>query len=84
MKHLVEDLFVKIEEKGDFELKKYSVRVSGHLTSISLEKIFWKKLNVIAIDTDVSINELISKIDNKRIGNLSSAIRVYVFRYFQQ
>ncbi len=57
---------------------KRSVVISGHQTSVSLEKPFWEALNKIAIDRSLSINRLISEIDREREGNLSSALRVYV------
>jgi len=57
---------------------KRSVVISGHQTSVSLEKPFWEALNQIATDRNLSINRLISEIDHGREGNLSSALRVYV------
>ncbi len=57
---------------------KRSVVISGHQTSVSLEKPFWEALNQIATDRNLSINRLISEIDHERESNLSSALRVYV------
>jgi len=57
---------------------KRSVVISGHPTSVSLEKPFWEALNQIATDRKLSINRLISEIDHGRKSNLSSALRVYV------
>ncbi|MFC3227825.1 ribbon-helix-helix domain-containing protein [Marinibaculum pumilum] len=59
-------------------VKKRSVVVSGHRTSISLERIFWDCLRDIAAQRGLTINQLVSEIDAGRSGNLSSAIRVYV------
>ncbi len=59
-------------------LRKHSVRLAGHLTSISIEDAFWERLVAIADAENVSINSLISQIDAARTGNLSSAIRVFV------
>ena len=59
-------------------VKKRSVVVSGHRTSISLERIFWDCLRDIAAHRGLTINQLVSEIDAGRSGNLSSAIRVYV------
>lgn len=61
------------------KLKKRSVRIAGHLTSISLEQVFWDGLKQIADDRNLSINALVTEIDLGRDGNLSSAIRVYVY-----
>jgi len=57
---------------------KRSVVISGHQTSVSLEKPFWEALNQIATDRNLSINRLVSEIDHGRESNLSSALRVYV------
>ena len=60
------------------EMCKHSVVISGHYTSVSLENIFWRELKNIAIREGQTVNQIISKIDNSRTGNLSSAIRVFV------
>ena len=60
------------------EIKKRSVVISGHRTSISLENVFWRLLRAIAADRGISVNQLVTEIDRKRKGNLSSAIRTYV------
>ena len=59
-------------------LRKRSVTVAGHRTSISLEDEFWVELIRIARDRDISLNNLISTIDEARATNLSSAIRLHV------
>lgn len=64
-------------------IKKRSVRISGHQTSVTLEQAFWDVLRNIAAEQGRSLNSLISEIDAKNSGNLSSAVRVYVLRYLQ-
>ncbi len=59
-------------------MKKRSVKISGHITSISLEDEFWAELKKIAAQEKLSMNALIAKIDSGRKGNLSSALRIYV------
>ncbi len=59
-------------------VKKRSVEIAGHRTSLSLEQAFWRALKRIAARDGVSINRLIERIDRERGGNLSSAVRVYV------
>ena len=59
-------------------VKKRSVEIAGHRTSLSLEQAFWRALKRIAARDGVSINKLIEQIDRERAGNLSSAVRVYV------
>jgi len=58
--------------------KKRSVVVAGHRTSVSLEPIFWDQLRTIANQRRLSVNELVTLIDQQRNGSLSSAIRVFV------
>jgi|TARA_R100001163_G_C5057872_1_gene194428 predicted DNA-binding ribbon-helix-helix protein len=60
------------------EIKKRSVVISGHRTSISLENVFWESLRDIASANGQSVNQLVTEIDRQRTGNLSSAIRTYV------
>ncbi len=59
-------------------VKKRSVEIAGHRTSLSLEQAFWRALKRIAARDGVSINRLIERIDRERAGNLSSAVRIYV------
>ena len=59
-------------------IRKRSVRLAGHQTSISIEGAFWDQLVRIAREQDLSINSLITQLDADRTGNLSSAIRIYV------
>jgi len=62
----------------DQAVRKRSVTIAGHKTSLSLEAAFWHALKVFAADDGVSLNALIERIDQTRQGNLSSAARVYV------
>lgn len=57
---------------------KRSVRIAGHVTSVSLEAAFWRGLREIAASRGMSVNALVALIDATRGGNLSSAIRVFV------
>jgi len=59
-------------------LRKRSVTIAGHRTSISLEDEFWSELVRIAAERKTSLNSLISDIDDGRVTNLSSAIRLHV------
>lgn len=66
-------------------LKKHSVRISGHATSITLEKDFWDALKSIAQQKGVSMNRLITDIDSHRNEdeNLSSTLRLYILHDLQ-
>ncbi len=60
------------------QLRKRSVLIAGHQTSVSLENAFWAALKRIADGRGVSMNTLIADIDRQRSANLSSAIRIFV------
>lgn len=60
------------------KLRKRSVRIGGHDTSVSLEGAFWDALGEIARARGVSLNTLASAVDRERKGNLSSALRLFV------
>jgi predicted DNA-binding ribbon-helix-helix protein len=64
-------------------LKRRSVVIDGHRTSISIEPEFWAALTDIAKGQGRAVNMLIAEIDRARDCNLSSAIRVYVLRALQ-
>ncbi len=59
-------------------IKKRSVEIAGHRTSLTLEAAFWRALKRLASGDRMSINKLIERIDRNRQGNLSSAVRVYI------
>jgi predicted DNA-binding ribbon-helix-helix protein len=59
-------------------MAKRSVAIAGHRTSVSLEYAFWAELKALADAEGRTVNELVTRIDRERAGNLSSAIRVYV------
>jgi predicted DNA-binding ribbon-helix-helix protein len=61
-------------------VKKRSVTIAGHRTSLSLEEAFWHRLKSEARREGLSVNDLIARIDRDRPGNLSSAVRDYVLR----
>ena len=67
-------------------MKKISVSLSGHQTSISLEQEFITALHDIATERKVSVAKIINEIDATRPinGNLSSAIRVWILNYFRK
>ncbi len=62
-------------------LKKHSITIMGHKTSISLEPEFWAELKIIAENNNKNIAEIISEIDSCATdSNLSSKIRVFVLK----
>lgn len=65
-------------------MKKHSLVIQGHPTSVSLEDAFWKALKEIALTRQVSLTSLIADIDARRTTNLSSALRVFVLNEIQK
>jgi predicted DNA-binding ribbon-helix-helix protein len=58
---------------------KRSIVIAGHKTSVSLEEAFWRGLKDIAMNRRTTLSELVRAIDSeRRHGNLSSAIRLFV------
>jgi predicted DNA-binding ribbon-helix-helix protein len=63
---------------------KRSIVIDGHKTSVSLEDPFWTDLKNIALAQQVTLSELVAKIDSARDqSNLSSAIRLFVLHHFE-
>ena len=67
-------------------MAKKSVVIAGrHETSISLEDEFYEELVTIAREKNLSINQLVTEIDEEReVENLSSAIRLYILKYLKE
>jgi predicted DNA-binding ribbon-helix-helix protein len=63
---------------------KRSIVIAGHKTSVSLEDAFWKSLKEIANSREVTLSDLVASIDSeRRHGNLSSAIRLFVLDHYR-
>jgi predicted DNA-binding ribbon-helix-helix protein len=63
---------------------KRSIVIAGHKTSVSLEDAFWQGLKDIAALRDMTLSELVATIDtDRRHGNLSSGIRLFVLDYYR-
>jgi predicted DNA-binding ribbon-helix-helix protein len=65
-------------------VKRRSIVIGSHKTSISLEDIFWASLKEIARGRATSASGLIEALDAARgVGNLSSSIRVFVLNHYR-
>lgn len=64
-------------------MKKHSLIIYGHPTSISLEPLFFEELKRIAVLQKRSIASLVEEVDKTRKENLSSALRLYVLTYIK-
>jgi len=74
--------------KGETLMKspviKRSIVIAGHKTSVSLEDAFWQGLKDIAAARDMTLSELVASIDtDRRHGNLSSGIRLFVLDHYR-
>jgi len=66
-------------------MKRRSIVVGGHKTSVSLEDDFWAALREIALRDRTTLSGLVGSIDSQRQhGNLSSAVRLFVFNHYRQ
>jgi predicted DNA-binding ribbon-helix-helix protein len=64
---------------------KRSLCLHGKKTSVSLENEFWQALHEAAAVERTSVSALVECIDRERMTcNLSSAIRVFVFRWVRR
>jgi predicted DNA-binding ribbon-helix-helix protein len=62
---------------------KRSIVVDRRKTSVTVEDAFWDALRLIAIERGDSLSDLVTVIHaDRRDGNLSSAIRLFVLRYY--
>jgi predicted DNA-binding ribbon-helix-helix protein len=66
-------------------MRKRSISLKGHRTSVSLEDAFWRALEKLAAIDGCSLPKLISEIDRTRMKEtpppgLASALRVYVLK----
>lgn len=65
-------------------LKKSVIIAGRHFTSISIESEFYDELVLIAKRQNMTINQLVTKIDSARQNeNLSSAIRIYILQFIK-
>ncbi len=63
---------------------KHSIMIDGHKTSVSLEDAFWTGLKDAAKAAKLTISALVASIDGeRRSGNLSSAIRLFVLDHYR-
>ena len=65
-------------------IRKRSVVIAGHATSLTLEEPFWEDLREIARRRGLSLNALVGTIDAGRAGNLSSALRLFVLDCYRR
>jgi predicted DNA-binding ribbon-helix-helix protein len=73
--------------RGKSLVRKRTIILDGHKSSVTLEDAFWTALTGIAAAQGITIDRLIATIDSERHErphtNLSSAIRLFVLDYYR-
>jgi predicted DNA-binding ribbon-helix-helix protein len=65
-------------------VRKHSILLGGHKTSVSLEDAFWHALKKLARENRVTTSGMAAQIDGTREShNLSSAIRLFVLQHYR-
>ena len=65
-------------------IKKRSIIIARHKTSVSVEDEFWASLREIAKGRGENLSQVIAAINADRgLANLSSAIRLFVLRHYR-
>ena len=61
-------------------MRKRSITIRGHQTSITLEEAFWDELSALADARKLSLSALVAEIDKARgaPANLASSLRLHV------
>ena len=66
-------------------MPKRAVVIHGRKTSVSIEAEFWTALKEIAAQRGMRLQDLVTEIAAaKECGNLSSAIRLYLFSVYRE
>ncbi|WP_424982888.1 ribbon-helix-helix domain-containing protein [Maritalea sp. S77] len=66
-------------------MKKRSITIAGHRTSVALEPEFWSYIQKMAKEQGLSLADFIAQIDQSRDQtNLASALRLAVLDWLQQ
>jgi predicted DNA-binding ribbon-helix-helix protein len=66
------------------QVRKHSLVIAGHRTSVSLEAAFWDALREWAQERGMSVAALVAEVDAARgQANLSSALRVRLLDYYR-
>lgn len=65
-------------------MEKRSFSIAGHRTSIALEPDFWRGLESMAAERNISLARIVRDIDEAReTANLSSAVRLSVLSWYR-
>ena len=74
--------------RGNSRVRKRTIVLDRHKTSVSVEDAFWDGLKEIAAARGTTVGQLMAAIDSERrerqLPNLSSAIRLFVLNYYRR
>jgi predicted DNA-binding ribbon-helix-helix protein len=74
-----------MRKRAPLRIRKRSINIGAHKTSLTLEEDFWQGLKEIAAIRNLSLSKLVVAIDTDRDGdNLSSVIRLYVLDHYRR
>lgn len=60
-----------------------NARIDGRRTSLRMEPILWEALEDISQREEMSVNELLEQIDQRRDGaGLTSSVRAFIISYY--
>lgn len=66
-------------------MKKRSLTIAGHRTSVALEQEFWDEIDALATAQSLTLTQLVEEIDQGRqTKNLASALRLAVLEALKQ
>lgn len=66
-------------------IRKRSVMIGGHKTSVSLEDEFWDSIKEIAEEREQRLTDLINFIaEGRDRANLSSSLRIFALNHYKQ
>lgn len=66
-------------------MKKRSLTIAGHRTSVALEQEFWDEIDALATAQSLTLTQLVEEIDQGRqTNNLASALRLAVLEALKQ
>jgi predicted DNA-binding ribbon-helix-helix protein len=76
---------MKTKTSEKFPAARRAIIIAGRRSSISIEDQFWIPFKQIAAQRGMMLTDLLGEIDRERkTGNLSSAIRVFVLRHYRE
>ena len=75
----------RVMRRAPSQVRKHSLVIAGHSTSVSLETAFWDALREWAQEREMSVAAVVAEVDAARgEANLSSALRVRLLEFYRE